>query len=201
MVVPSDNTLELKGAEGIKDTTLYTVVDPKAGEIVQKLTSSKDVNNVAISEGKEYKVYVLVVADGKTQKSNGLSPASGNFTIPAPFQTSDVKASLKDGKLQVEFTKAINEANIVHYRLLFIPEAEMKTFDLQKAKNAASKEPKTTIEPQGKDISELIDINTLSQGIIESDKKYAVYVLSVLKDQTNVLSKPSNTLVLKTTTP
>ncbi|WP_258394497.1 copper amine oxidase N-terminal domain-containing protein [Paenibacillus sp. MDMC362] len=202
MVVPSDKILSLKDAEAITDSSQYTVVDPKKGEIEQKLTNSKDVNNVAISEGKEYKVNILVVANGTTHKSNALSPASGNFTIPAPFQASAVKASLnKDGKLQVDFTKANNEANIVHYRLLFVPEAEMKTFDLQKAKDAASKEPKATIEPQGKDISQLIDINALSQGIIESDKKYAVYVLSVLKDQTNVLSKPSNTLVLKTTTP
>ncbi len=201
MVVPSDKTLELKGAEGIKDTNLYTVVNPKAGEIVQKLTNSKDVNNVAISESKEYKVYILVVADGTTQKSNGLSPASGNFTIPSPFQSSDVKASLKDGKLQVEFTKAINESNIDHYRLLFVPQGEMKTFDLQKAKEAAKNdEPKALIKPQGKNIIEQIDIDALNQ-VFEGDKEYAVYVLSVLKDQTNVLSKPSNTLVLKTTTP
>jgi len=207
MVVPSDKTLEIKGAEGIKDNNLYTVVDPKAGEIVQKLTSSKDVNNIAISEGKEYKVYILVVADGKTQKSNGLSPASENFTIPAPFQASAVKASLnKDGKLQVDFTKAINEANIKHYRLLFVPKEEIKNFDLPKATIAAAiEDAKATITPMGKNISEIIDIDTLNL-VIQNDTEYGVFVLSELKNQTSVqtttlLSKPSNTLKLPIKTP
>lgn len=207
MVVPSDKTLEIKGAEGIKDSNLYTVVDPKAGEIVQKLTKSKDVNNIAISEGKEYKVYILVVADGKTQKSNGLSPASENFTIPAPFQASAVKASLnKDGKLQVDFTKAINEASIKHYRLLFVPQEEIKNFDLPKAMKAAAVEnAKATITPMGKNISEIIDIDAVNQ-VIQSETEFAVFVLSELKDQTSVqtttlLSKPSNTLKLPIKTP
>lgn len=205
LVVSSDKDLNLEKAEAIKASNQYTLVKPKAGEIEQKLNNSKDVNDVTISEGKEYKAYILVVADGKTQKSNALSPASENFTIPAPLQASAVKASLnKDGKLQVEFTKAINEANIVHYRLLFVPEVEMKTFDLQKAKDVADKEiTKTPIDKTGKNIVIPISIPTTDSfnNNIEIDTKYAVYVLSVLKDQTNVLSKPSNTLVLKTTTP
>lgn len=207
MVVPSDKTLELKGAEGIKDSNQYTVVGPKKGEIVQKITSPKDVNNLTISEGKEYKVYILVVADGKTQKSNALSPASENFTIPAPLQASAVKASLnKDGKLQVDFTKAINEANIKHYRLLFVPKEEIKNFDLPKATIAAAiEDAKATITPMGKNISEIIDIDTLNLGI-QNDTEYGVFVLSELKNQTSVptntlLSKPSNTLKLPIKTP
>ncbi|MFB4329887.1 stalk domain-containing protein [Paenibacillus sp. CR_12] len=205
MVVPSDKTLEIKGAEGIKDSNLYTAVKPKVGEIVQNLTNLKDVNDDAISEGKEYKVYILVVANGATQNPNGLSRPSENFTIPVPLQASAVKASLnKDGKLQVEFNKAINESNIDHYRLFFVPEAEMKTFDLQKSKDAADKEvTKTPIDKTGKNIVIPISIPTTDSfnKNIEINTKYAVYVISVLKDQTHVLSKPSNTLVLKTTTP
>ncbi|OME92937.1 MULTISPECIES: copper amine oxidase N-terminal domain-containing protein [Paenibacillus] len=209
MVVPSDKDkiLILKDAEAITDSSQYTVVKPVKSEIVQKLTNLKDVNNVPISEGKEYKVNVLVVADGKTQNSNGLSPASENFTIPAPLQTSAVKASLnKDGKLQVDFTKAINEASIKHYRLLFVPKEEITTFDLPKATKAAAVEnAKATITPKGKDISEIIDIDAVNQ-VIQSDTEFAVFVLSELKDQTSVqtttlLSKPSNILKLPTKTP
>ncbi|MFE0560354.1 stalk domain-containing protein [Paenibacillus sp. NPDC058910] len=209
MVVPSDKDkiLILKDAEAITDSSQYTVVKPVKSEIVQKLTNLKDVNNVPISEGKEYKVNVLVVADGKTQNSNGLSPASENFTIPTPLQTSAVKASLnKDGKLQVDFTKAINEASIKHYRLLFVPKEEITTFDLPKATKAAAVEnAKATITPKGKDISEIIDIDAVNQ-VIQSDTEFAVFVLSELKDQTSVqtttlLSKPSNILKLPTKTP
>ncbi|WP_127589645.1 copper amine oxidase N-terminal domain-containing protein [Paenibacillus lautus] len=207
IVVPSDKTLELKGAEGIKDSNLYTVVDAKAGEIVQKLTNSKDVNNIAISEGKEYKVYILVVADGKTQKSNALSTPSENFTIPAPFQASAVKASLnKDGKLQVEFTKAINEASMDSYRLLFVAKTDIKDFNLQKATTAVAKEEtNVAIKPSGVNISTLIDIPTVDalNQPIKMDTEYAVYVFSKLKDQINVqtatlLSKPSTTFKLST---
>lgn len=209
MVVPSDKDkiLILKDAEAITDSSQYTVVKPVKSEIVKKLTNLKDVNNVPISEGKEYKVNVLVVADGKTQNSNGLSPASENFTIPAPLQTSAVKASLnKDGKLQVDFTKAINEASIKHYRLLFVPKEEITTFDLPEATKAAAVEnAKATITPKGKDISEIIDIDAVNQ-VIQSDTEFAVFVLSELKDQTSVqtttlLSKPSNILKLPTKTP
>ncbi len=209
LVVSSDKDLNLEKAEAIKASNQYTVVKPKAGEIEQKLTNSNDVNDVAISEGKEYKAYILVVADGKTQKSNALSPASENFTIPAPFQASAVKASLnKDGKLQVEFTKAINEASMDSYRLLFVAKTDIKDFNLQKATAAVAKEEtNVAIKPSGVNISKLIDIPTVDalNQTIKTDTEYAVYVFSKLKDQINVqtatlLSKPSNTLKLPTAT-
>lgn len=209
MVVPSNYNLELDKAKGI-DSSLYTVVTPKADQLVSKLSiSTKDVNNLTVSEGKEYKVYILVKANGATQNPYGLSQPSENFTIPAPFQASDVKASLKDGKLQVDFTKANNEANIDHYRLLFVPEGETKTFDPQKAKDTADNEvTKTRVDKTGKNIVFPISIpaqDSLNNNI-EIDTKYAVYVLSVLSDpkvksDALLLSKPSTIFKLPTGTP
>lgn len=208
MVVPSDRTLSLTDAEAITNRDQYTVVPPKKGEIEETLTNLKDVNNLTISEGKEYKAYILVVANGTTHKSNALSQESGKFTIPTPFLASAVKASLKDGKLQVEFTKAINEASMDSYRLLFVAKTDIEDFNLQKATEAvAEEETNIAIKPSGVNISKLIDIPTVDalNQTIKTDTEYAVYVFSKLKDQINVqtatvLSKPSTTFKLPTGT-
>jgi len=208
IVVPSGETLSPDKAQGI-NKSLYTEVEPEAGQIERRLTTTKDVNDAVISEGKEYQVYVLVVGNGKTKDPYALSPASGKFTIPVPFQASDVTAKFESDKLKIEFNKAINEAGIDHYRLLLVPVTEtINNFDQEAAKAAAAKEakkteiPTTTTKPTrtttSKVISTSIDIPTedvLNQ-TIKSDANYAVYVLSVLKDakgqtDTTLLSKPS----------
>lgn len=198
--VSENNTLDLETAKAV-NKSLYTVVSPKAGQIESGLNTTKDVNDAVISEGKEYQVYVLVVGNGKTKDPYALSPASKKFTIPVPFQASEVKTSLKDGKLQIDFKKAINEAGIDHYRVLFVPATD-KDFDQNRVKDVAALDATSIkIAKTGKDISTSIDFPSVdvSNQPIKDDTDYAVYVLSVLKTDTKaqadttLLSKPSKT--------
>lgn len=220
ITVPFGETLDLAKAIEI-NKSLYTLVDPKAGQIESRLGTTKDLNDAVISEGKEYKVYVLVVGNGKAKDLYTLSPESSKFTIPVPFQASDVKTSLKDGKLHIDFNKAINEAGIDHYRLLLVPATETtNNFNQEKAKAAAEKETTKTKIPTGtttrtatrtatsKVISTSIDIPSVdvSNQLIKDDADYVVYVLSVLKPDTKaqtdtaLLSKPSKTFRFPATT-
>lgn len=195
----------------------YTVVDvdTRLNQYVKNLeATAKDVNGAAIASGHKYRVYILVVADGTTSTTNALSDSSGLFTIPNPIQTTAVTAKLDaNGKLQVDFKRAIDERGITAYRLLFVEEDNIKTFNLKAATDAAAKEDKNaTIKPDGKDVSTLIDIpakDALGKDI-KDNAKYAVYVLSVQSQDKKLassaqsatpLSEASKTLVVLKKTP
>lgn len=215
MVVPSDQGFGLDDANRITNANWYTKVPPTNSKVEKTLSDKvKDINGEDIKSGYKYKVFILVVADGTVSTTNAMSKSSKEFEIPNPIQTTGVTAKLDaNGKLQVDFKRAIDERGITAYRLLFVEEGNIKTFTLKAATDAAAKEDKNaTIKPDGKDVSTLIDIpakDALGKDI-KDNAKYAVYVLSVLSQDKKVassaqsatpLSEASKTLVVLKKTP
>lgn len=215
MVVPSDQGFGLDDANRITNGNLYTSVAPTNSKVETTLSARiKDVNGEDVKSGYKYKVFILVVADGTVSTTNAMSKSSKEFEIPNPLQTTAVTAKLDaNGKLQVDFKRAIDERGITAYRLLFVEEDNIKTFTLKAATDAAAKEDKNaTIKPDGKDVSTLIDIpakDALGKDI-KDNAKYAVYVLSVQSQDKKLasraqsatpLSEASKTLVVLKKTP
>ncbi|MEC0203698.1 copper amine oxidase N-terminal domain-containing protein [Paenibacillus lautus] len=210
MVVPSDQGFGLDDANRITNANWYTKVPPTNSKVEKTLSDKvKDINGEDIKSGYKYKVFILVVADGTVSTTNDMSKSSKEFEIPNPIQTTGVTAKLDaNGKLQVDFKRAIDERGITAYRLLFVEEGNIKTFTLKAATDAAAKEDKNaTIKPDGKDISTLIDIPSKDAfgKDIKDNTDYAVYVLSVLSKDKKIassaqsatpLSEASKTLVL-----
>nr|WP_251035797.1 copper amine oxidase N-terminal domain-containing protein [Paenibacillus sp. ISL-20] len=210
MVVPSNQSFGLDDANKVTKEQLYTKVSPSPNRIEHKLSAGlADVNGAAIVTGTKYRVYILAVADGTISTNNSISNSSAEFEILNRIQTTGVAAKLDaSGKLQVDFKKAIDERNITAYRLLFVEKDNIKNFDLKAATAAAAKEDKNaTINPDGKDISTLIDIPAKDAygKDIKDNTEYAVYVLSVLGKDKKIassaqsvapLSEASKTLVL-----
>lgn len=210
MVVPANQSFGLGDANKITNEQLYTKVAPSTNRIEQKLSPGlADVNGAAIVTDTKYRVYILAVADGTVSTNNSISNSSEEFTILNPTRTTGVTAKLDaSGKLQVDFKKAIDERSITAYRLLFVEKDNIKSFDLKAAAAAAAKEDKnTTIKPDGKDISALIEIPAKDAfgKDIKDNAEYAVYVLSVLSKDKKIassatsatpLSEASKTLVL-----
>ncbi|WFB60019.1 copper amine oxidase N-terminal domain-containing protein [Paenibacillus sp. BR1-192] len=215
MVVPSDQGFGLDDANRITNVDWYTKVEPTNSKVEKTLSNKvKDINGEDIKSGYKYKVFILVVADGTVSTTNAMSKSSKEFEIPNPLQTTAVTAKLDaNGKLQVDFKRAIDERGITAYRLLFVEEDNIKTFNLKAATDAAAKEDKNaTIKPDGKDVSTLIDIpakDALGKDI-KDNAKYAVYVLSVQSQDKKLassaqsatpLSEASKTLVVLKKTP
>lgn len=215
LIVPSSKSFGLDDANKITNGQLYTTVAPSTVRIEQKLSAGlSDVTGAAVVAGVKYRVYILAVADGTVSTKNSISDMSEEFEIPNPLQTTAVTAKLDaNGKLQVDFKRAIDERGITAYRLLFVEEDNIKTFNLKAATDAAAKEDKnTTIKPDGKDVSTLIDIpakDALGKDI-KDNAKYAVYVLSVQSQDKKLassaqsatpLSEASKTLVVLKKTP
>lgn len=210
MVVPANQSFGLDDANKITKEQLYTKVAPSPNRIEHKLSAGlADVNGAAIVTGTKYRVYILAVADGTISTNNSISNSSAEFEILNRIQTTAVTAKLDaSGKLQVDFKKAIDERSITAYRLLFVEKDNIKNFDLKAATAAAAKEDKNaTINPDGKDISTLIDIPAKDAygKDIKDNAEYAVYVLSVLGKDKKIassaqsvtpLSEASKTLVL-----
>ncbi|MGC6585600.1 stalk domain-containing protein [Paenibacillus sp. Dod16] len=179
----------------------YTIVnvDSSQKQYVKNLeATTKDVNGTVIASGQKYSVFILAVADGTVSTSNTLSDSSDVFTIPNPTRATGVTAKLDaNGKLQVDFKKAIDERSITAYRLLFVEKNSIKAFDLKTATEADAKvNTNVTIKPDGKDISALIEIPAKDAfgKDIKDNTEYAVYVLSVLsKDKKIASSAPSAT--------
>ncbi|MFK4165923.1 stalk domain-containing protein [Paenibacillus lautus] len=215
LIVPSSRSFGLDDANKITNGQLYTTVAPSTVRIEQKLSAGlSDVTGAAVVAGVKYRVYILAVADGTVSTKNSISDMSEEFEIPNLTQTTGVTAKLDaNGKLQVDFKRAIDERGITAYRLLFVEEDNMKTFNLKAATDAAAKEDKNaTIKPDGKDVSTLIDIpakDALGKDI-KDNAKYAVYVLSVQSQDKKLassaqsatpLSEASKTLVVLKKTP
>ncbi|KMY32978.1 hypothetical protein ACZ11_12940 [Lysinibacillus xylanilyticus] len=146
-------------------------------------STTRDVRGNLITEGTNYSVYVLTVANGNSSSVNALSSASGiklskNKALQA---VSGVKAydvgDNGDGQdLKVEFTKPSDESNINNYRILVVPVSKANGFGVNEAIKATS----YTLVSKGQysAILKAGDKDTENQQI-KNDTEYRVYVLSV----------------------
>lgn len=221
MVVPETKPFGLAEATAVASGN-YIKLDPPAGEYSATLdANAKDVDGNVITAGQSYRVFVLVIADGKVSTNHEISKSSSVFTVPDPVQVTNVKAELTQdpNPLKISFTKAIDERNVEAYHILLVAKEDLKDFDLKKATEAGTQlDSELKIKPDGKDVAvqlKFADKDDTATDAIKKDAlgkdikkgtEYAVFVLSSAKKgntklsstavAANPLSKPSKSLVI-----
>lgn len=188
-------------------SSYYTQVNKTGYNITQVLSSgARDTDGYAIQNGVSYRVFVMAVATNSG--NNVLSSASNAFTLYSSnvgavsnLYASDVNDYGNGRDLYVSFTKAADESNISHYRIMVVPTAYYSSFSLSDANNVSSSNY-TTVSKLGN--------NTYGQALSENARdvrgnyikegiSYRVYVLSVGYGNysgSNALSAPTSTVTL-----
>ncbi|WP_433596121.1 stalk domain-containing protein [Lysinibacillus xylanilyticus] len=168
-------------------------------------TTTRDIRGNLITEGTNYSVYVLTVANGNSSSVNALSSASLDIKLAknkAVQAVSNVNASdvndFGDGRdLQVSFNHASDESNINEYRIMVVP--INSDFDPSKVSNI--KNNYTVVSTSGSSTTQVLNATAtdINGNSITNGTLYKVYVLSVGKDSstgTFTLSGASNEIKL-----
>ncbi|MFB7156935.1 stalk domain-containing protein [Lysinibacillus sp. NPDC056232] len=188
-------------------SSYYTQVNKTGYNITQVLSSgTRDTDGYAIQNGVSYRVFVMAVA--KNSGNNGLSSASNAITLYSNYvgAVSNLLASdvndYGDGRdLYVSFTKAADESNISHYRIMVVPTSYYSNFSLSDANNVSSSNYSTVNKSGNNNYGLALSGNArdVRGNSIKNDTSYRVYVLSVGYGNysgSNVLSSPTSTITL-----
>lgn len=168
------------------NSSSYYTIEGRGGNrtVTRTLDGARDVRGNYVTEGTNYRIYVLTVANGNSSNANVLSSASSVIALAknkAVQAVSNVRASdvgdYGDGRdLQVTFTKASDESNIGNYRILVVPASKANGFDV----NAATKASYYIDVTKGQYSLNLRNGDRDTDGNpIANDKEYRVYVLSI----------------------
>ncbi|MGE7129663.1 copper amine oxidase N-terminal domain-containing protein, partial [Lysinibacillus xylanilyticus] len=168
-------------------------------------STTRDVRGNLITEGTNYRVYVLTVANGNSSSVNALASASLDIKLAknkAVQAVSNVNASdvndFGNGRdLQVSFNRASDESNISEYRIIVVPK-NSKSFNASTVSNTANY---TAVSTSSSSTSQVLNdtAKDIDGNFITNDTPYNVYVLSVGKDSSTgkfTLSGASNEIKL-----
>ncbi len=183
---------------------------PKTGSNITTMLDATllDADGNAITNGIEYKVFVLSVADGVKATANALSGASNEFKLTAPASTvssliaRDIAEHGNGRDLQLVFHKADDETTVASYRILVVKAEKSTSFDLAAAENVDPADY-TAIPKTGSHVMHILDsVSTDTDGeLIRNDIAYRVFILSLadgVKSLVNGLSNASNEIILTT---
>jgi len=186
------------------NSSSYYITESRGGNksVTRTLDSTtRDVRGNLITEGTNYRVYVLTVANGNSSSVNALSSASLDITLAknkAVQAVSSVNASdvndFGDGRdLQVSFNHAPDESNISEYRIMVVPK-NSKSFNPSTVSNIPNY---TAVSTSGSSTNQVLNdtAKDIDGNFITNDTPYNVYVLSVGKDSSTgkfTLSGASN---------
>ncbi|MGE8034443.1 stalk domain-containing protein [Lysinibacillus sp. NPDC093692] len=185
----------------------YTQVNKTGYNISQVLSSgARDTDGYAIQNGVSYRVFVMAVAKNSgnnvlSSASNAITLYSSNVGAVSNLNASDVN-DYGDGRdLYVSFTKAANESNISHYRVMVVPTTYYSSFSLSDANNVSSSNYTTVNKSGNNNYGLTLSGNTrdVRGNYITDRTSYRVYVLSVGYGNysgSNVLSSPTSTITL-----
>ncbi|MFE3576185.1 stalk domain-containing protein [Lysinibacillus sp. NPDC059133] len=188
-------------------STYYTQVNKSGYNITQVLSSgARDTDGYAIQNGVSYRVFVMAVATNSgnnvlSSASNAITLYSSNVGAVSNLNASDVN-DYGDGRdLSVSFTKAADESNISHYRIMVVPTSYYSNFSLSDANNVSSNNY-TTVNKSGNNNYGLTlsgNARDVRGNYITERTSYRVYVLSVGYGNysgSNALSAPTSTITL-----
>lgn len=170
-------------------------------------SGARDVDGATIRNGVNYRVFVMAVGSGAYSGSNALSSASSSIVLTNNYSVgavnnlyvSDVN-DYNDGRdLFVSYTRASDESNISHYRIMVVKTANAGSFTLTKATNVSSSN--YTQVSTGRDYSDVLPSGArdVDGARIQNGVSYRVFVLSVGKGSyagVNTLSDASTSIVL-----
>ncbi|MFJ7887610.1 stalk domain-containing protein [Lysinibacillus xylanilyticus] len=193
------------------NSSSYYITESRGGNksVTRTLDSTtRDVRGNLITEGTNYRVYVLTVANGNSSSVNALASDPSTITLAknkAVQAVSNVNASdvndYGDGRdLQVSFTKPSDETNVNHYRIFVVPTASYSDFSASQA-NSISSNYITESKGGNKSITRTLDVNTrdVLGNLITEGKNYRVYVLTVANGNSssvNTIASDPSTITL-----
>ncbi|MCM3339317.1 copper amine oxidase N-terminal domain-containing protein [Paenibacillus sp. MER TA 81-3] len=211
MVVKASNAnrFDLSAANNVSSYN-YTAVSKTGGNISLALNSNaRDVDGSSIRNGVSYQVFVLSV--GRGSYNNALSSSSGTITLSnnstvqaaTNVSASDVN-DYNDGRdLRVTFTRAADEANINHYRVMVVKADKAGWFSVSDANNVSSWNS-TVVNRTGGNLGQTLasDARDVDGDRIRNGISYRVFVLSVStgNQSSNALSYQSPAITLGGTT-
>ncbi|WP_374020499.1 copper amine oxidase N-terminal domain-containing protein [Paenibacillus thiaminolyticus] len=206
MVVKTSNAdrFNVSDANNVS-SSYYTKVNKTGRDLSLTLSSSaRDVDGSYIRNGVSYRVFVLSV--GRGSYSNALSYASSTITLSsnsAVYAATNVQASdindYGDGRdMRVTFTRAADESNISHYRVMVVKSSDAGRFTVGNANNVSSNNY-TYVSRNGSNQS--VTLSSSARDVdgsqIRNGVSYRVFVLSVGSGSySNTLSSSSSTITL-----
>lgn len=187
----------------------YTRVNKTGLNPSVRLTAdTKDIYGRTIEAAKDYDIYVLSVS--AIERENGLSIPTSSSRVrltndavnPAPsVWAAAITNSSGSTEVQVGFAHAKPDTGIAYYEILFVPVGT--AFDLEKANQVSSANRLRVYPTANQDVTinnySARSIRDISGKILELDKSYVAYVLSIADGKqfsTNALSVPSNIFYL-----
>ncbi|WP_098742405.1 copper amine oxidase N-terminal domain-containing protein [Paenibacillus sp. EZ-K15] len=199
--VPSQNYTTVSKTS-TTNTTLSTTLS----------SSARDTSNELIRSGIAYTVFVLSVSSNESVLASNLSSGSssitlntGTATVPSITQVTDISDHGDGRDLRVSFNKVSNESNIHSYRVFVVKDSNYNSFNLSKANTASNYNYYTHVNKTGNNINNLtlsssakdVDGATIRNGVY-----YRVFVMAVdnSNSNNNVLSAPSNSIILSSST-
>lgn len=170
-------------------------------------SGARDVDGATIRNGVNYRVFVMAVGSGAYSGSNALSSASSSIVLTNNYSVgavnnlyaSDVN-DYNDGRdLFVSYTRASDESNISHYRIMAVKTANASSFTLSKAINVSSSN--YTQVNTGRNFSDVLPSGArdVDGARIQNGVSYRIFVLSVGKGSyagVYTLSDASTSVVL-----
>ncbi|MGE7908578.1 stalk domain-containing protein [Lysinibacillus xylanilyticus] len=188
-------------------SSYYTQVNKTGYNITQVLSSgARDTDGYAIQNGVSYRVFVMAVATNSgnnvlSSASNAITLYSSNVGAVSNLYASDMN-DYGDGRdLYVSFTKAVEESNISHYRIMVVPTSYYSSFSLSDANNVSSSNYTTVSKSGNNNYGQALSGNArdVRGNYIKEGTNYRVYVLSVGYGNysgSNALSAPTSTITL-----
>ncbi|MGE6604697.1 stalk domain-containing protein [Lysinibacillus fusiformis] len=206
LVVPASkaNGFDVNAASKVANFT-----DINKGQSSMSLaTDSKDIDGRLITNGEEYRVYVLSVGNGTAKAMYTLSYPSSSITLvdhSAPVTMESVQLSFKEGPnkysdITISF-KVNNGQNVTEYRVFMLPKNEADSF---KDSDAINNNNSTRIYQNGlPNVSQSlnIELDAFGKPLIPSTEYVAKvlavgkgnYILSNTSNSVQLLAKPDNT--------
>lgn len=206
LVVPASkaNGFDLNAALKVTDYT-----DINKGQYSMSLgTGSKDTDGKLITNGQEYRVYILSIGNGNSKAMYNLSFASSAITLvdhSAPVAVENVKLSVQGDKnkysdIKISFDVK-NGQNVTEYRVFMLPKDAADGF---KESNAMNNDNSTRIYQNGlSNVSQDLSIELDAFGNpLTSSTEYVAKVLAVVNgnyilsnssiNSVQLLAKPDN---------
>jgi len=198
LVVPASkaNDFDVNAASKVANFT-----DINKGQSSMSLaTDSKDIDGRLITNGEEYRVYILSVGNGNAKAMYTLSYPSSSITLvdhSAPVTMENVKLSFTEGPnkysdITISF-KVNNGQNVTEYRVFMLPKNQADSF---KDSDAINNNNSTRIYQNGlPNVSQSLNIDLDAFGKpLTASTEYVAKVLAVGKG--NYLSNTSNAVML-----
>lgn len=213
--VPSSkvSSFTLATANGVSSNN-YTTVSKTGYNLSVALGSGmRDIQGNVLKRNESYRFFVMAVGNANTSFSNSLSSSSSLVTLSVlssvpsatSVRVSDV-SDYGDGRdLSVSFTKASNESNIAHYRIIVVKAQDASGFNVAMANNVNSSNYTLVNKTGASTLSTILpsDARDTSGEYIRSGVSYRVFVLAVSDNASrasNSLSSSSSAITLKEST-